>query len=206
MASVQPRRGGLRWVKSLTNPGLGTPPIVELVVASAYGTALFAGDALIAQTDGTVQAAVASGTISHVMVSASNYLAADSLTRPGAYLPASTTYTGTTSLTNPLASKILAIPVQDQVFEVDCTTGNATTTAGYALIGQCVDIVATAGSTANGQSGFTTDTVANFAATTVSAQLRLREIPGYGLDGTLNDVTATYWKGWYTVYEITSIL
>ena len=202
MASVQPRRGGLRWVKSLTNPGLGTPPIIEKVVATANATALFAGDALREQTDGTLLPAAAGETISHVMIAASNYVGADALTRQGAYLPASTAFTGTVSLTNPLASKVLVIPVLNQVFEVDCPTAAATTTAAYALINQCVDIVATAGSTANGQSGFTTDTVANFASTTASAQLLLRDIPAYGLDGTLNDVTATYWKGYYTVYEV----
>lgn len=209
MASVQPQRGGARWVKSLSTPALQTPPIVEKLVASNNTLALFAGDLLQIMTDGTVYPCTVGGGaypgLSFIMVSASNYVTADGLTRTGTYVPAATTYTGTVSLTNPLATKVLCIPISDgqQVFEMDVPTAAATTTAAAALVGQCVDILATAGSTTTGLSGFTSDTVANFQASTTTNQLLLRQIPNYGLNGMLNDVTATYWKGWFTAYEVT---
>jgi len=201
MAQFEPAQGGLRWVKSLTS-GSSNPPVEERVVASAYGTGLFRGDPLRMATDGTLVAAAATESISHVMVAAVRYYGSDGVIRSGQFLPASTTYTGTYSRANPLASVILVIPVTNQLFEVDVTTANATQTAGTALIGQCVDVVATAGSTTTGVSGYTTDTVANFAATTVSAQLKLIQIPEYGMSGMINDVTKTYWKRIFEVYEI----
>lgn len=201
MAQNQPQRGGLRWVKSLANAALATPPIVPKVALSNNTLAIFSGDLLKAETGGTVYPAAATETSAFVAVSVANYLGADGLTRPGAYLPAATTYTGVVSSTNPKASVLLCIPVDGQVFEVDVPTACATETAATALIGQAVDIVATAGSTANGQSGFTTDTVANFAATTNSAQLRLVEIPRYSLSGQSNNPTVAYWKGWFVVQE-----
>lgn len=204
MASIQPQKGGLRWVKSRTNPGLGTPPIVEKVVLSNNTTAIFTGDLVKSETGGTVVVAAAGDAASHVCIGVVQYKTADGIVRGGSYLPAATTYTGTVARENPEASVLLCIPVTGQVFEVDVPTGAATQTAATALIGQCVDIVATAGETTTGISGFTTDTVANFAATTASAQLRLLEIPMYGIGGSqANDVTSTYWKGWFEVYEIT---
>lgn len=195
--AIQPQRGGLRWVKSNTNQD--SPPIERLVVASAYATGLFAGDALKRINDGTVQAAAAGDAISHVLVSVERYIDSEGAVRSGAFLPASTTYTGTTSLMNPNASVVLAIPVENQIFEVDIPDAAASQTAAQAYVGECIDIVANAGSTTNGQSGFTTGLVGTFAA--ASAQLKLVEIPNIGRDGTLNSPTSTYWKGYFVVYE-----
>lgn len=206
MAQIEPQRGGLRWVKSLANPALQTPPIVPKVALSNNTLAMFKGDLLKAETGGTVYPAAAGDASAFVLDSVVNYLGADSLTRTGAYLPAATTYTGTVSSVNPFASVLLCIPVHDQVFELDVPTACATQTAATALIGQAVDIVATAGSTSTGQSGFTTDTVANFQATTSSAQLRLVEIPRYCMNGAANDPTVAYWKGWFVVQEETVLV
>lgn len=206
MAQVEPAKGGLRWVRSRTNSGLGTPPVEERVVASNPSTGLFAGDLLKTGTDGCLLPAAAGDAASHVMVSAVRYKGSDGYMRTGAFVPANTTYTGTVSRDNPFATVVLAIPVKDQVFETDIPTAAATQTAATALIGQCVDIVANAGSTVTGISGFTADTVANFQATTVSAQLLLLQIPQYGLSGFINDVTKTYWKGHFVVNEITEVV
>ncbi len=206
MAQIEPAKGGLRWVRSILSPGLNTPPTQERVVATNNATALFAGDGLKEGTDGCLLVAAAGEAISHVMVAAVRYKGSDGYIRSGAFLPATTTYTGTASKGNPLASIVLAIPVNGQVFEVDVPTANATATAGEALIGQCVDIVANAGSTVTGESAWTTDTVANFAATGNSAQLRLIGIPQYDQFGRINDVTKTYWKGHFLVYEQVGIL
>jgi hypothetical protein len=206
MAQIEPAKGGLRWVRSLVSPGLGTPPIEERVVASNNAAGLFRGDLLKEGTDGCLLPAAAGDAASHVMVSCKRYRGSDGYMRTGQFLPASTTYTGTVSRANPLASVVLAIPVKDQLFEVDVPTAAATQSAATALIGQCVDIVANAGDTVTGVSGFTTDTVANFQATTASAQLRLTDIPEYGLSGRINDVTQAYWKGYFQVYEQVTIL
>lgn len=206
MSQIEPAKGGLRWVRSLVSPGLGTPPIEERVVATANAAGYFRGDLLKEGTDGCLLVCAAGEAASHVMVSCKRYRASDGLMRSGQFLPVSTAYTGTASRANPLASLILVIPVKDQLFEVDVTTACATQTAATALIGQCVDIVATAGDTITGVSGFTTDTVANFQATTTSAQLRLTDIPEYGMSGRINDVTQAYWKGYFQVYEQVTIL
>lgn len=204
MAQIEPAKGGLRWVRSLLSPGLNTPPVEERVVATANATALFAGDGLKAGTDGCLLVAAANEAISHVMVAAVRYMGSDGYMRSGAFLPASTAYTGDASAANPLASVVLAIPVNGQLFEVDVPTAAATRTAATALIGECVDIVANAGSTVTGESAWTTDAVANFAAAT--AQLQLKEIPKYDQFGRVNDVTKPYWKGYFLVYEQVGII
>lgn len=206
MSQIEPAKGGLRWVRSLVSPGLGTPPIEERVVATNNTNGIFRGDALREGTDGCLLQAAAGETISHVMVSCKRYRGSDGYMRTGAFLPATTTYTGTASRANPLASVVLVIPVKDQLFETDIPTAAATQTAATALIGQCVDIVVNAGDTVTGVSGVTADTVANFQATTVSAQLRLTDIPEYGLSGRINDVTQAYWKGYFQVYEQVTII
>ena len=206
MSQIEPAKGGLRWVRSLVSPGLGTPPIEERVVATNNTAGLFRGDLLKEGTDGCLLQAAATESASHVMVSCKRYRGSDGLMRTGAFLPATTTYTGTASRANPLASVVLAIPVKDQLFECDIPTAAATQTAATALIGQCVDIVVNAGDTVTGVSGVTADTVANFQSTTTSAQLRLTDIPEYGMTGRINDVTQTYWKGNFQVYEQITIL
>ena len=203
MAQVQPQMGGLRFAGFIGSGGLGTPPIVARPVITNQTLAIFANDALTAANDGTVYPATAGDAvaISHVAVSVKNYLGNDSIPRRGAYLPAATVFTGTYSIDNPLASIVLCIPTDHCLFEVDVPTAAATKTAAQSLVGQAVNIVATAGSTANGQSGHTTDTVANFKAPgdSTHGQLILVKIPQYDLAGRANDPTATYWKGIFRV-------
>jgi hypothetical protein len=177
MSQIEPAKGGLRWVGNRANPALGTPPVEERVVLTNNSNGIFAGDPVKEGTDGCMLQAAAGDAFSHVMVSVKRYRGSDGILRPGAFLPAATTYTGTASKANPLATVILVIPVDGQVFETDVPTAAATQTAAEALIGQCVDVVVNAGSTITGQSGVTADTVANFQNTTVSAQLRLRAVP-----------------------------
>ena len=206
--AIEPRRGGAKWVKSLTGGTVGTPPIIRKVVASNNTLAVFTGDWVQIQTDGTVYPCTTGGgayaTLSGVVVGIERYLGPDSIMRRGTYLPAATTYTGTVSLSNPLASVIYMIPWENQIFELDIPTAAATYTAATALIGQCADIVATAGSTVTGQSGHTSVAVGSFEATTVSGQMLLKAIPQYGLNGLKNDPTTTYWKGHFVAYETLS--
>ena len=197
MASIQPRRGGLRW-RSSRNGGLGTPPIIRRPVASAYGTALYTGDVVKVVSDGTVAVCGATDHPFAVVVGVERYLGADSLVRSGSYLPASTTYTGTTSTDNPLASVLLLIPLLDQLFEADMDTAVATYTAAQDLVGNCFNVIATAaGSAVNGQSGYTMN---EGSAATSNCQFILKEVPTYGLgQNTMNDPTVAYWKG---VFEV----
>jgi hypothetical protein len=203
MAQVLPQKGGLQFAGFIGSGGLGTPPIVKLPVVSGNTLALFEGDALTKANDGTVYPTTAGDAvaISHVMVSAAQYLDADSVPRKGAYLPAAKTYTGTVSLDNPLANLVLCIPTDHCKWSVQIPTAASTKTAAQALVGQTVNIVATAGSTANGQSGYTTDTVANFKTPgdATHGQLLLLEIPQYDLQGRVNDPTQTYWTGIFRV-------
>ena len=198
MTQVQPQMGGLRFAGFVGSGGLGTPPIIALPVVSPNTLALFAGDALTKAADGTVYPATAGDSvcISHVMVSAKNYLGDDSIPRKGAYLPAAKTYTGGASIDNPLASIVLCIPTDHCLFEVDVPTAAATKAVAQGLMGQTINIVATAGSTANGQSGHTTDTVANVKTPgdSTHGQLLLVSIPQYDLAGRANDPTVAYWK------------
>ena len=202
MAQVQPQMGGLRFAGFIGAGGLGTPPIVALPVVSNNTLALFANDALTKAADGTVYPATG-GTpagdavcISHVMVSAKNYLGDDSIPRKGAYLPAAKTYTGGSSMDNPLANIVLCIPTDHCLFEVDVPTAASTKAVAQGLMGQTINIVATAGSTASGQSGHTTDTVANVKTPgdSTHGQLLLVSIPQFDLLGRANDPTVAYWK------------
>jgi hypothetical protein len=199
MAQFEPRKGGLRWFKSRSSSGVGGMPIVRKVVASNNTNAIGAGSPCKAGTDGCIVASAAGEVIDYVAVSVERYRGSDGFMRPGAFLPAATTYTGTTSQQNPFASVVVCIPVKDQIFELDVPTAAATQTAATDLIGNCVDVVVNSVSSISGQSGATAGTVASFVAST--AQLILREIPQYGASGAINDVTKTYWKGLFEVYE-----
>jgi hypothetical protein len=204
MAQVLPRRPGLNFAGFFASGGLGTPPIVCLPVITAQTLAMFEGDALTKASDGSVYPATAGDTncISHVMVSVKQYKDAGSgAPRTGAYLPAATAYTGSMDLSNRLCSLVLCIPTDGCLFEIEIPTAAATRVAAQALVGQTVNLLATAGTTANGQSGHTTDTVANFKApgSATSGQLLLVGIPQYDLMGRVNDPTATYWKGTFRV-------
>lgn len=140
---------GLRPIGSLG----GSPvsgKVRKVAVASNYGTALFPGDPLIitgnAQADGqgsgdileNVQIATAAGTnyISGVFVSVVPTTEADNT-----YIPAST------------GGYILMDDSSDTLFEIQCSTTLATSN-----IGNTASLVAGAGSTALGMSGWQLDT------------------------------------------------
>lgn len=197
MASIEPARGGLRWLRSKT--GTGAPPTVELYVASNNTNGIFRGDLIRMQSAGDAYPALAGETSMYVCIGCSNYKLADGTTRPGSFLPAATTYTGDASLANPLASKILAIPVFGQVFEIDANATGTDAATAQSLVGNFVDIVATAGSTFNGMSGY----VAGIStAGTSDGQLRILGVSRYGKDNaSMNDVTAANWKLEVEVYE-----
>jgi hypothetical protein len=187
---------------------------MEILVASNNTLAIFSGDFIQQLTDGTVYPCTRGGgtyaTPTHVVVSVANYLGNDSVPRKGNYLPAATTYTGTMSKDNPLASILLCIPVLDQLFALTIPTAESTRTTATAKIGKCIDILATAGSAVTGESGFTaytgTDGTYGWQSTTGSGQLRLRDIPQVGLSGMQNDPTQANWEGHFTVYEIGGIV
>jgi hypothetical protein len=188
---------------------------VEALVATTQTLGLFSGDFLQQLTDGTMYPCTIKGgsypTPSHVMVSCSNYLGTDGVVRKGNFLPAGIVYTGGISMDNPLASRVLCIPVLDQVFALVVPTAESTRAAAYAKIGKCIDINPGAGSTVTGESGHTcyTPTTAvtyGWLSTTTTQKLRLRDIPTVGLSGVQNDPTAANWEGWFTVYEIGGIV
>ena len=215
MAVTNLYKPGFRWVGSLNSPGLNTPPIVELPVASGNTLAIFSGDAVQALTDGTVYPCTRGGgtyaTPTHVVVSVANYLGNDSVPRKGNYLPAATTYTGTISKDNPFCTLLLCIPVLDQLFALTIPTAETTRTAATARIGKCIDLMTTtAGSTVTGESGMTaytgSDGTYGWQSTTGTGQLRLRDIPQVGLSGMQNDPTQANWEGHFTVYEIGGIV
>ena len=205
MAQQQPYRLGARWVGTIGQaPGTGVPPIVEMVVASNNTAGLFRGDFLELLTGGTVYpSTVGGGTnphLSYVMDSVKQYLGSDGVVRKGTFLPAKTTYTGVTAVTNPLASIVLCIPVTNQLFALAVPTAEADATAATGKIGKCIDIgVGSGGSTVTGLSSMTAGTT--FEGSGGSAQLRLERIPTYGLNGAMNDPTKTYWEGWFSAYE-----
>jgi len=207
--NTQPYRTGARWVRPLTGPNLGTPPTIEIPVATANTLGLFAGDCLQILTGGTVYPSTVGGGsypyISHVLLSMTRYYGSDGVIRRGPFLPAATAYTGVTSVSNPLASVALCIPVANQVFALTVPTAEATWTAAQAKVGKCIDINPAAGSTKTGQSGHLiytgTDGTYGWQTTTNSGQLRLEEIPRYGLNGTLNNPTIANWTGYFSVVE-----
>jgi hypothetical protein len=176
-----------------------------LLVASAYGSGIFRGDFLKPVDDGTYAVAGAGDSISHLCLGAANYVLADGTTRCGTFLPTGTTYTGSADITNPLASKVLAIPVHGQVFEMDAATALASLAAAQTLVGNVADIVATAaGSTFNGMSGF--ELAVAGATAGGSAQMKILEIARYGKDNnSMNDVTAAKSKFLVEVYEEATI-
>jgi hypothetical protein len=208
MAQQQPRRNGLRWIGSLAAPGLGTPPVIEKLVVSTNGAALYCGDPLVEQTDGSVYPVTSGGTaFAFVMQSCTNYLGPDGIPRKGQYLPISTAYTGNQDFTNPYASRVLVIPLDtNHLFEIVVPTGAASYAAAEALVGQAVNLVINTGSNLTGYSGVTTDTVANFQATTVTGDVQLRRIPRYGVNGVANDPTQAYWTGIFSPLRIATLI
>lgn len=156
-------------------------------VASGYATALFTGDLVTLVTAGTVEACTAGGApLILGAVKTASYVA-NGQRQDSAYIPASTTYSPT-SRGSVNSSYVWVYDAPDAEYWVCVSSNTATDTAAeiYAAVGSNMDIVAGAGSTVYGQSGFTLD--GNPIAGT--AQCRILEVvrmPG-------NDLTAANFK------------
>jgi hypothetical protein len=193
MASFQPAKGGLRWVKS-EGASNSSPPIVIEVVATNYGTAIFKGDPVKKVNDGTWDLSGATGVIDGVCDGVESYYEASSgTTRTGVFLPANTVYTGGSSKSNKLASLIRIIPSRGQIFEMDVGAGVADAATAQGHCHGNATMTATAGSTVNGRSGYVIN--ASSFATTATHNVRIVSIPMYGNSNpAMNDVTAANWK------------
>jgi hypothetical protein len=188
--------GGAKFVKRRQGPNLEGRE--ELPVASAYGTAIFFGDFVKPVSDGTMAAAAAGDAIYGICVGVTRYKTAAGVVQGGNYLPASTTFTGTATLSNPQASIIQVIPLfSGDVVEMCVDTGAATIAAAESLRFNNFDIVATAGSTTTGRSGYVVNGASGFGTST--AQLRLINI----VADPLNDVTSANWRAQFVVNETT---
>lgn len=202
MASIQPARHGLVWQYSLSNRGLGTPPVVRKVVASAYnGAAIFVGDVVLAVNDGTVAICTAGLRPGWVVAAVERYKSpSDSLVRSGPYCPCSSslTYSGSASLDNPTATVLVCIPCRDQVFEATADTTGTSWAAAQAYVGEYADLVATAaGDTVTGISGYDIDISTHSAS---DGQFAIVGVPVYGIgQNTMNDPTAAGYRVLVTV-------
>lgn len=188
--------GGARFVKR--RAGANLEGREECPVASAYGTAIFAGDLVKRVSDGTIAAAAAGDAIYGVAAGAVRYKNSSGTIVAGNYLPASTSFSGAPDLSNPQASIVAVIPLgAGDVIEMDVDTASSTITAAQDLVGNNFDIVATAGSTTTGRSGYVVNGASGSG--TGTAQIRLNFISR----DPLNDVTAANWKGQFIVNEST---
>lgn len=192
MANIQ--IGGFRWIKSRFGVA-GCAPVEERPVATANGTAIFKGDIVKLVSDGTVIAAAAGDTVSHVVVGVVRYKNSSGVITTGNFLPASTAFTGAPAVSNPQASVLSVIPLQGQILEADCDTAMASITAAQDLMSNNGDLVATAGNTTTGRSGFVMNTASGTG--TGTATFRFLEVV---LDPS-NDVTAANWKVRVTLNE-----
>ena len=205
----QPYVLGARWAGPMYGPNLGAPPIVEKVVATANTLGVFRGDFAQELTTGDVYPCTRGGgsypSLSVVILGVTRYYASDGQMKRGSFVPAQTAYTGGISLTNPLASVVLCIPVAGQLFQLTVPTAESTAAAAAGKVGKCIDINPGAGSVVTGLSGHLaytgTDATYGWQSTTVAGQLRLESIPKYGLNGTLNDPTVANWTGIFSVVE-----
>ena len=194
MANIQ--IGGARFAKR--RAGMNLEGREECAVASAYGTAIFFGDLVKRVSDGTIAAAAAGDAVYGIAVGAVRYKNSSGQVVAGNYLPASTTFSGAPSITNPQASIVAVIPLgKEDVIEMDVDTAAASITAAQDLVGNNFDIVATAGSTSTGRSGYVVNNASGMG--TGTAQLRLLEV----VPSVDNDVTAVNWKGRFLVNEST---
>lgn len=197
MANIQV--GGARWLKRRAGGNL--EPREECPVASAYGTAIFCGDLVKRVSDGTIAAAAAGDAVYGIAAGAVRYKNSSSQIVAGNHLPASTTFTGAPDLSNPQASIVAVIPLSvGDIIEMDVDTAVSTITAAQDLVGNNFDIVATAGSTTTGRSGYVVNGASGSG--TGTAQIRLNMISR----DPLNDVTAANWKGQFIVNESTEPL
>lgn len=185
--------GGFRWARSKI--GAKTEPRERGVVITANSGAIFRGDAVKRVSDGTFIVCAAGDAVYGIADGVERYKNSSSQIVSGNYLPDATAYSGTPTLDNPQASVIYIIPCRDQVFEVDVNTAATTLTTAQDLVGNNADLVATAGSTASGRSGFVLNTASGSGTGTAQFQiLEIVQMPG-------NDVTAVNWKALVQVNE-----
>lgn len=152
-------------------------------VASSYGTALFPGDFVTLLTDGTVAASTAGdaafllGCIAHVSYFSNNVRVF------GPYVPATTVYTPTTR--GSIQATYVYVwddPGIEYIANLASNTNTNTAAKIYAAVGSNMDLIAGAGSTVYGRSGYTLD--GNPIAAT--AQFRILEV----LRNPANDLTS----------------
>lgn len=162
---------------------VGIPSPRRYEVASSYGTALFPGDVVTLLTDGTIAACAAGdaalilGVISHV-----SYVV-NSVRVFGPYIPATTVYTPTTRGSIQASyAYVWDDPNIEYIANLASHTNTNTAAKIYAAVGSNMDLVAGAGSTVYGRSGFTLD--GNPIAGT--AQFRVLEV----LRNPANDLTS----------------
>lgn len=186
---------GARWVRSKVGPNL--EPIRDYPVASAYGTAIYSGDLVKRVSDGTIAAAAAGDAVFGIAKSVVRYKNAAGQIVAGNVLPASITYSGAVDTDNWQASCVKVTLLAGQEFEMDVDTVVADRSAAQSLVGNNFDIVATAGSSTTGRSGYVVNNASGMG--TGTAQIRMTEI---GKDP-LNDVTAVNWKAIFEVNETT---
>lgn len=151
MANVT--QGGFRFKRMKHGPKSYQP--IRGCVLTNNTTAIFTGDAVKRVSTGDWVVAAAGDAIGGICCGVEQYQGTDGVMRKGgAYLPAATTFTG--GLGSDTQSVIRVIPALGAIFEVDANAATATTLAGWmAFVGENVDLVATAGNTTTGQSGFT---------------------------------------------------
>lgn len=151
--------------------GGGIPPTREYSIATTYGTNIFTGDPVeMTGTGGpnglpNIQRAAAGNTDNIGVFMGCKYVNSSGETVYSAYWPASTASTDVTAyvVDDPFA-----------IFEIQCITGTA---FNDDMIGQLCDwSLATAGSTASGQSGAEAD-ISSLAATGKSLRI-LRRVTG----------------------------
>jgi hypothetical protein len=188
--------GGARLIKRRAGGNLeGTE---EMPVASAYGTAIFYGDLVKRVNDGTIAAAAAGDAVYGIAAGAVRYKNGSGQIVAGNHLPASTTFTGSAHISNPQASIVKVIPLgSGDIFEMDVDTVVADVAAAQSLVGNNFDIVATAGSTTTGRSGYVVNNASGMG--TATAQIRMNAVS----TDPLNDVTAVNWKAQFIVNETT---
>lgn len=185
--------GGARWVRCKV--GANVEVVRDMPVASNNTLAIFCGDLVKRVNDGSVLAAAAGDAVYGICRGAVRYKTASGVIQGGNYLPAATTYTGDIDTDNPQASCIKVTLLAGAEFEMDIDTAVATRTAAQSLVGNNFDIVATAGNTSSGLSGYVVNNAAGMG--TATAQIRMTEV----VKDPLNDVTAVNWKAIFEVNE-----
>jgi hypothetical protein len=174
MANYQ--RGGLRWVRSRTNPDQHSPPIEFKTVATSYATALYTGDIVKIVSDGTIAAAAAGDTAYGVFDGAEQYYdVANGVMKKGGSLP-STVAWGTVWERRSVAR---VIPFRGQVFRMCCDDATTfTTPATYDdSVGENCEWIA--GTAVGDQSGTLLDISTNNTTNTLS--LRILSYPNQNL-------------------------